>query len=150
MFWGCLTYGAVGTLTPIEGNINSRKYIEILDGNLWPVIAKYQQDRPYIFQKDNAPVHTSRETCAWKTQNGINTMNWPPQSPDINIIENVWRTVKIKLQKRISQIKTRQDLIDNVLEIWTSLTPTYIKSLYQSLPKRVQAVLAGNGCIIKY
>lgn len=50
----------------------------------------------------------------------------------------VQRTVKIKLQKkRVFQIKSRHDLVDNVLEIWTSLTPTYIKSLHVSLPKRI-------------
>ena len=31
VFWGCLTYEGVGTLEPVEGNINSRKYIQLLD-----------------------------------------------------------------------------------------------------------------------
>ena len=82
MFWGCLTFEGVGTLGPVEGNINSRKYIEVLDEHLLPVIAKLPPDRAYIFQEDNATVHTSRE------ENQIPCMNCPPQSPDINIIEN--------------------------------------------------------------
>lgn len=77
-------------------------------------------------------------------------MNWPPQSPDLNIIEIVWKTLKLKLQKRVGDIKSRNDPIENVLEIWGSLTPTYIKSLYQQLPKRMRAVLTDNGCITKY
>jgi len=77
-------------------------------------------------------------------------MNRPPQSPDINIIENVWRTLKIKLQKQAMDIKTKQDLTDTVLESWQSLTPVYIKSLYASLPRRIRAPLAANGCITKY
>lgn len=39
MFWGCITYFGVGTLTPVKRNMNSVKYIEVLDENLWPVIA---------------------------------------------------------------------------------------------------------------
>ena len=39
MFWGCISYYGVGTLTPVVGNLNSEKYINILDDNLWPVIA---------------------------------------------------------------------------------------------------------------
>jgi len=35
MFWGCITYFGVGTLTPVVGNINSEKYISILDDNLY-------------------------------------------------------------------------------------------------------------------
>jgi hypothetical protein len=41
MFWGCITYQGVGTFTEVEGNINSRKYINILDAYLWPVIARH-------------------------------------------------------------------------------------------------------------
>ena len=40
MFWGCITYNGVGTIIPINGNMNSVKYIETLDTYLWPVVAK--------------------------------------------------------------------------------------------------------------
>ena len=40
MFWGCISYNGIGTLTPVDGNIDSEKYIEVLDQHLWPVIAK--------------------------------------------------------------------------------------------------------------
>ena len=72
MFWGCIRYEGVGTLDYIVGNINLQKNIQVLDTNLWPVIAKVPEGRDYIFQEDNAPVHTSRE---WKTINNILTMN---------------------------------------------------------------------------
>lgn len=55
----------VDTLTPIDGNINARKYIEILETNLWPVIVKDEQDQTgqpaYIFKEDNA-------SCRRKTE----------------------------------------------------------------------------------
>jgi hypothetical protein len=41
MFWGCITYQGVRTSTEVEGNINSRKYINILDTYLWPGIARH-------------------------------------------------------------------------------------------------------------
>ena len=31
MFWGCITYYGVGTLTPVQGNMNSEQYISVLD-----------------------------------------------------------------------------------------------------------------------
>ena len=40
MFWGCIAYNGVGTIIPINGNMNSVKYIETLDNYLWPVVAK--------------------------------------------------------------------------------------------------------------
>ena len=54
-----------------------------------------------------------------REKSDIPTMNWPPQSPDINIIENVWRTRNIKLQTRVNGIRSKQDLMDNVYDIWT-------------------------------
>ena len=33
MFSACITYFGVGTLTPVDGNINSEKNISILDDN---------------------------------------------------------------------------------------------------------------------
>jgi len=58
-----------------------------------------------------------------------NCMAWPYQSPDINTIENVWLTIKIKLENEKHLIKTQQDLIDHVKAIWYSLSVHYIQSL---------------------
>ena len=104
MFWGCITYNGIGTLTSVEGYIDSEKYIEVLDQHLWPVIAKEFPNGGWIFQEDNCPVHVSRRTNSWKTENDIETLPWPSQSPDINVIENVWRTIKVKLGKRLGEI----------------------------------------------
>ena len=61
MFWGCITYDGIGVLVPVDGNLNSTKYIELLDNSLWPVIVKVFGNRPFIFQDDNAtPIRLDR------------------------------------------------------------------------------------------
>jgi hypothetical protein len=50
MVWGCLTYHGVGTLAMINGNMNSVKYIETLDNNLWQIVAKHFGNTPCLFQ----------------------------------------------------------------------------------------------------
>lgn len=150
MFWGCISYHGVGTLTPVNGNMNSIKYINVLDENLWPVIARHFTVDPYIFQEDNAPCHVSRQSKRWKTDNDIPTLTWPPQSPDLNIIENVWKVLKHRVQRRIGDIQSAEDLKTVVQETWTSLQLHYIQSLYQSLPKRLRTVLRAKGFITKY
>jgi hypothetical protein len=99
MFWGCICKDGVGTITDVEGNINSAKYIDILDNNLWPVVAKFENNQ-WIFQDDNAPVHQLVQTKLWKDNNDVDCLDWPSQSPDLNIIENIWRLIKIRLQRK--------------------------------------------------
>ena len=77
MFWGCISYNGTGTLTPVQGNIDSGKYIEVLDQHLWPLIAKEFPNGGWTFQEDNCPVHVSRQTIHWKTENNIETLPWP-------------------------------------------------------------------------
>ena len=140
MFWGCINFAEIGILTEISDTMDTTKYIETLDNNLWPVIAKDLPKGGYIFQDDNIPCYKSQRALTWKRQNGINCLNWPSQSPDVNIIENVWMTFKIQLQKSEADIRNRDTLIREVMQIWVSLTPVYIQSLYASIPRTLKRV----------
>ena len=44
----------------------------------------------WIFQQDNAPIHTARSTKDWFHRKGVHVMEWPAISPDLNPMENVW------------------------------------------------------------
>ena len=75
MFWRCLSCNGIGTLTEIDGNIDSAKYISVLDEFLWPVVVKNFPNKSWIFQEDNCPVHQSITTRTWKEENNISTLN---------------------------------------------------------------------------
>ena len=70
MIWGCLSFNGIGTLTDVKENINFQIYIDVLENNLWPVIARYFADSEHVFQ-DNAPVHRARITENYKQENNI-------------------------------------------------------------------------------
>jgi hypothetical protein len=47
----------------------------------------------------------SRQTFAWNEENGIPKFAWHTQSLDLNIIENVWHCIKIKLSHEVDKIE---------------------------------------------
>ena len=75
MLWGCIS--GVGTLTSFKGNINSEKYIKVLENNLWTIIVRHFPHGNYVFHDDYVPVHISRLTGTYMEENDINTSTWP-------------------------------------------------------------------------
>jgi hypothetical protein len=51
---GCICKDEVGSITEVEGNINSVKCVDILDNNCLPVVLKFENYQ-WIFQDDSAP-----------------------------------------------------------------------------------------------
>lgn len=78
---------------------------------------------------------------AWKAENNIYNLPWPTQSQDMNITANIWRLLKIRIKRRVNEIKNEYNLEWVVTEIWVSLPSHYIKSLHQSIQKRIKPVI---------
>ena len=51
-------------------------------------------------------------------------MKWPPQSPDMNPIENVWKNIEEKAQNRNPQ--NIDDLWGFLIEEWEIITSTFL------------------------
>lgn len=74
--------------------------------------------------------------------------NWPPSSPDLNIIENVWAYVQEKVDAR--GCETFDQFKQAVINEIQAVPKEYIAKLYQSLPKRMANVMENNGGKTKY
>ena len=150
MMWGCITSKGKGILLPVDGTITSSKYCQVLQDGLLPTIDWYYPDSNCIFVQDNTPCHKSAETLEWLNDRQIRVSQWPPQSPDMNIIENLWRLMKIELGKVTDTINSRQDLIHALLQICREIPDEKYFSLYQSLPARMRAAVKSKGTMTQY
>lgn len=108
--------------------------------------------RGFTLAHDNDPKHTASTVKAYlkrKEEKGdITVMGWPSQSPDLNPIEHLWRIVKHK--RKGFKATSKDNLFDKVREIWTSIPLNTLKTLVESMPTRVQAVIEAKGGHTKY
>ena len=130
--------------------LNAIKYTDILDNNLWPVVIRHFFLENYLFQDDNGLVNRARTVDAFKDNKYIPCLPWPAQSPFVNAIENVWLKLKRRLQARVEHIRTRDELFAAIQDIWENLDVKYIKSLYLTIPKRLQEGIKAKGHLTKY
>lgn len=147
MVWGCLSKFGTGPLAFIDGNLKSSNYQDMLENTFLPF---YEENLPLnsIFQQDNAPAHRSHSVKGFLSKSLPYVLDWPAQSPDINIIENVWNHIKCNLKKTAS--KNLHELRLNVRSQWDSITPQFINKLFQSIPRRLVAILRAKGYTTKY
>lgn len=97
---GCFSYSGVGNLVKIDGKMTGESYVRIIDENLKPSAEKMGLS-DFVFQQDNDPKHTSRVAQRYFEENEVEMIEWPPQSPDLNPIEQFsmtkfpWNLIKI-------------------------------------------------------
>jgi len=55
--------------------------------------------RPFVFQQDNAPSHASKWTLCRLAQEGIEVLEHVSNSPDMNAIKSAWMPIRIAITK---------------------------------------------------
>jgi hypothetical protein len=77
--------------------VNSRAYRDqVLEPITFPLFDQFGIN--YIFIKNRNKIHKKHAKLA-KLQHQIRSFDWPLSSPDLNIIEKVWRWIKKELKK---------------------------------------------------
>ena len=131
----------------MDGHLNAEKYISLLSEHFVPFYEeKLRIDT--IFQQDNAPAHRSATVKLFQDQYMPEIFPWPAQSPDMNIIENVWHFMKQQLRKRKS--KNLTELRKNILDIWQKIPVSYLQQLFNNMPNRIKALKRSRGYPTKY
>ena len=149
MIWGCFTRFGVGPLIRLEGRIAAVDYVQVLETHLLPFLESLGEES-FIFQEDNAPIHTAKKTIKWKLDNSIICLPWPSQSPDLNPIEHLWDELERRVRGRSHLAKNQTELFDFLLEEWKKIPADTIANLVNSMPRRLQAVCDANGYPTSY
>ena len=102
-----------------------------------------------IVMEDGAPVHKGacnglREELKWETY------LHPPNSPDLNPIENIWAWMKKEVSHKHRYITSKGEMQRIVLEMWNSFDDKKWNGLIASMPERIKAVIKAKGGPTRY
>lgn len=151
MVWGAITSRGVGRIAFIDGSMDSRKYVAILESSYAETIRMHGFDPSHAWiLQDNDPKHTSKHTMAEMKRLGIRAIPWPSCSPDMNPIEHVWNYLDRPLRAHTPRPKNRAELKAIIEQLWYSIPVEYIQELYNSMPRRVDALIRAKGYYTKY
>ena len=153
MFWaGIKRDSIIGPFKVELGvKIDSESYCKLLNQYLMPWMEEQPLSvcRTTIYQHDNAPAHSSKYTSEWLKKTGFNNervMVWPPNSPDLNPIENLSAIIKRRVFRNGRQFTNLNDLWNAIKNASASITPTEISNLTTSVDQRLVKILRNNGC----
>lgn len=161
MVWGGMTGHGLTDLhfVPQGVKINSEYYID----NILKKLAKpafndsvvqrmlFSAPNTGLFQQDGARCHTSVKTIRWLDENipsYIHPKDWPPNSPDLSPIENIWSILSTNVY-RDPEPKTLAHLKRRLRQAWKAVTPDTLTNLMNSMPGRMRDVIKMKGNTVR-
>ena len=99
-----------------SGIMDSIYYQEILSTYFIPFVKNHYEDHHRLMQ-DNDPKHVSKSTKEFMLKNDVNHWPTPPESPDLNPIENVWAGLKGYIRKT-KKTKNKKELVQGIKFYW--------------------------------
>jgi hypothetical protein len=89
-------------------------------------------------------------TKKWQEEENITKLEWSLQYPDLNPIENAWFVLERQIRKREKKPTNKNELWEMLQEKLYKLDQECIKSLVESMPRRIQCVIKAKGRYTKY
>ena len=147
MFWGCFGANQVGDIFKIDGIMRKEEYHSILVHHAMPSGNRLFRDQKWTFQQDNDPKHSSKmcqNYLAKKAESGqMETMVWPPQSPDLSPIELLWEEMDRQvLERKPSSVAELEKVVK---ETWAQIHGDVCDKLIKRMPLLCQAVTDAKG-----
>lgn len=152
MFWACFGQGIRSRLVALDGSVTGAMVRDLYRAFLPDLMQPGD-----IFMHDNAPTHTARIVKAVLLELQIEVMIWPPYSPDLNPIKNLWALMKAEIYRMYPDLAIAIDnkgtlarIIEAAKEAWHAINDAILQNLLDTMPHRVAAVIAAEGWYTKY
>ena len=117
-------------------------FCSILQQTLVPFLQnKFPPPCSHRLMQDNDPTHKSRAAQQFYASAGINWWHIPPESPDMNPIENLWHEMKEFIRREIKP-RNKEQLVNGITQFWATVDAhkccQYIGHLRKVLPAVIE------------
>jgi transposase len=146
--WGCFSAHGIGPMRSFDDNMDSRLYTDTMQRMMKPHSRSLWPNQQWFYLQDNAAYHASTVSTTWFHNHGIDVLPFPPHSPDLNPIENLWAVLKRRIDAH--NASTIEDLRAIISSEWAAMTDDFCARLAHSMPQRLQAVIEANGHRTRY
>ena len=144
MVWGAI--GPRGFRTPlikVDGNINAYKYVETLAREGILRIIQQEFGTHFVWMQDNAPSHAAKLTRDTLFRFIPQVLDWPPRSPDLNPIENLWDILKDRLGNDVYE--NEDQLFARLKYEWEHIPAEIVHECYSAFLARCIVCARHNG-----
>lgn len=137
----------------VAKNITSCEYKEVVAKTLLPggrrLFSQGAGVSTWTLMQDGDPSHKRAVTMIDGSEQGASVLkSWPPNSPDLNPIENLWAWVEKEVEKL--GCKTFDQFKEEVIKHVENPPLWLLKRLISSMKRRLEAVRQANGGRTKY
>ncbi|CAK9807113.1 Transposable element Tcb1 transposase [Anthophora quadrimaculata] len=131
--------------------ITKEVYLEVLKRVIKPWMETTASGRPYLFQQDGAPAHTSHLVQNWLSDNVDMFWSkdfWPPNSPDLNPLDYyVWGVIERQTNKcRHPNVNSLRAAIESE---FATIKHDQLKSACSRFRARIEQVIEAEGGYIE-
>lgn len=148
--WGGIKFNGKTELVFIERTLNAQSYINLC---LLPAVVPFADNyglHDFVLIDDNARPHRAATVADFLQEHHITRMDWPPKSPDMNVIEHVWSRLKKILSDREQHPENLNDLRNAISEAWEEIPQEFINALVLSMPNRCRELVRVHGGPTRY
>ena len=141
--WGGISKRGATKIVIFQGIMTATVYGDILSASFLPFVRGHYQHGHRLFQ-DNDPKHTSRYIRGYFEENDVSWWKSPAESPDLNLIEKIWGSMKTFLRDKYKP-KNLVELKAGIKAFWKTLTPSVCSRYIDHIQKVMPDVIKEDG-----
>lgn len=141
---GIISYNGPNMVYSVSTKLKGNHFNQLLRTKIRPLLSNNK------VLMDNAKIHA--KGIAYLRQDGVEVLDFPPKSADLNPIENVWAQLQKILNRklRFRTVSNKSDLIELIRVSWKEIPQSVINNCILSMPRRLMEVIRAQGRQTRY